>query len=665
MIEVTVQVQSDHLQRMARVKKPIIAVAELIWNGLDADASEVSVSIDRDSLGTIDCIRVEDNGHGIDFDEARPSFENLGGSWKSKSAKSKVRQRILHGRAGKGRFRAFALGGFVEWSTTYKSNGRLLSYTIRGSAENLRKFILEDPEEVSDRATGTEVRISNIQTNFKVLDSQIAVRQLAEYFALYLRTYKDVRIRYEGVLVDPAVAEVLSIDYTLDPVTTADGIGIHGELTIIEWTSVDERELYLCDQNGIALEKTTPGIQAPGFKFTAYLKSEYIRHLDDQNALSLGDMDEGLASLLEVARLKLKAHFRERMAESAHDIVAQWRSDGVYPYENEPKDLLERTTRQVFDVCALNVHEYLPDFDTADLKSKKLSLRLLREAIEESPAVLQRILSDVLQLPTRKREELARLLEKTSLTAIINTAKTVADRLDFLAALEILVFDPESKEKLLERKQLHKILERETWIFGEEFHLSASDRSLNTVLKKHQALVREAAPGDSSESDAEHEPVADRGVVDLMLSRVISTTTPKSRHHLVVELKRPSKKIDQAVLNQVTKYARTVAMDERFRDTDTHWTFWAVSNEIDENVEFVTTLKGAPKGLIYDIDKINTRIWVKSWGQIIEACRVKLEFYQQQLEYSPDDESALSYLRETHEKYLPSALRAAVPDNSS
>jgi hypothetical protein len=49
-------------------------------------------------------------------------------------------------------------------------------------------------------------------------------------------------------------------------------------------------------------------------------------------------------------------------------------------------------------------------------------------------------------------------------------------------------------------------------------------------------------------------------------------------------------------------------------------------------------------------------IWVKSWGQIIEAARARLEFFQEQLEYSADDESALAYLRKIHEQYLPRVL---------
>jgi hypothetical protein len=106
---------------------------------------------------------------------------------------------------------------------------------------------------------------------------------------------------------------------------------------------------------------------------------------------------------------------------------------------------------------------------------------MLRHAIEHSPSDLQK-LDEVLKLPKRKQQELATLLDETDLSGIISAAKLVADRLKFLQGLQVILFDHEAKDRLKERSQLHKILESNTWIFGEEFNLWASDRELTTVL---------------------------------------------------------------------------------------------------------------------------------------------------------------------------------------
>ena len=109
-----VEVQSDFLEKITRAK-PVQALAELIWNGLDADATSVSVSFEYNALGAMSAVIVTDNGHGIPFTEAPEGFRRLGGSWKRPGAVTKGEGRFLHGQDGRGRFKALSLGRFAEW----------------------------------------------------------------------------------------------------------------------------------------------------------------------------------------------------------------------------------------------------------------------------------------------------------------------------------------------------------------------------------------------------------------------------------------------------------------------------------------------------------------------------------------------------------------------
>ena len=101
----------------------------------------------------------------------------------------------------------------------------------------------------------------------------------------------------------------------------------------------------------------------------------------------------------------------------------------------------------MFDIVAVHVQEVAPDLGEVSTKTKALHLRMLRSAIERGPEELQMILKEVLDLPA-KQQELATLLQETTLSAIITAAKTVADRLKFVAALENIVFDPETKGRI-------------------------------------------------------------------------------------------------------------------------------------------------------------------------------------------------------------------------
>jgi Histidine kinase-, DNA gyrase B-, and HSP90-like ATPase len=105
---VRVVAEEDFIEKLT-VAGPTQALAELIWNGLDAEATKVSVELDNSLLG-LRAIRVRDNGHGIQPQDAEEVFIHLGGSWKRSANKSKNGKRVLHGKEGKGRFRALALG---------------------------------------------------------------------------------------------------------------------------------------------------------------------------------------------------------------------------------------------------------------------------------------------------------------------------------------------------------------------------------------------------------------------------------------------------------------------------------------------------------------------------------------------------------------------------
>ena len=205
-------------------------------------------------------------------------------------------------------------------------------------------------------------------------------------------------------------------------------------------------------------------------------------------------------------------------------------------------------------------------------------------------SAVQRVFKELLELPEEQQQDLNELLDRISLTSMIVASREIVDRLDFITALRMLVFDPKSKQQLLERKQLHKILERRTWIFGEEFNLSASDKGLTDVLNQHLAMLgREPSKTPVLREDGS------KGIVDLMLSRLIPQNRGDHREHLVVELKRPKQPINFEVYGQIISYVRAVCAHEQFDNSKTSWVFWAISNEITPDV--VALAKSAPSPL--------------------------------------------------------------------
>jgi len=613
-----VEAQEDFVEKLT-VASPVQALAELIWNAVDAEATKVSVEMDTSTLG-LRSIRVRDNGHGIPPQEAEQLFMHLGGSWKRHSNKSKNGKRVLHGEEGKGRFRALALGRVAEWVVTVPNGAKqLVRYRITVIKDSARKFKVSPAVTVDEVAkVGVEVTISEPYKQW-ILDTPNILQELNEIYAIYLMEYPGVKISLLGTKLDPTKHIKFRHTFALPPIPDAHVPPHPVELEVVEWKTETERMLYLCSEDKFPLHRIAPGIHAPGFNFSAYLRSTYISQLSEQGTLELGTLDARLNDAVETAKGRLREHFKARTKEELKNLVQEWKSEQVYPYKDEPVTPVQQVERKVFDLVAVNVATNLPDFQTQDHRNKRFQLRILRQAIERSPEELQLILEEVLVLPQQKQEELAKLLKQTTLSSIISASNMVADRLNFINGLEAMLFDKELKQTFKERSQLHRILADNTWVFGEEFALTVDDQSLTEVLRAHfKAAKRKIVV---------NEPVkridGRTGIVDLMLSRRVPTNREEELAHLVVELKAPTVIAGSKETGQIRDYAFAVQADERFRCVPTRWSFWLVINDMDDFVKKETRIREKPEGLLWESDDLNlpSKIWVKTWAQILHDCK--------------------------------------------
>ena len=638
--------KQDFLDRVGAAA-PIKAVAELIWNSFDAKANCVDVLYKFNGIDGLEEIIVKDDGVGIDSANVEVLFGGIGESWKR--TKSRFGGRTLHGKKGEGRFKAFALGNCVEWRTAYKADDGYKKYTITGMG-NPCSFSYSDRENDSG-PSHTEVVISNLKDKgLGSLYSENAYLEFAKIFALYLSKNPSIELTINGRKIIPFDYFRPAVTQALPPVKLPDGKSYDVALDILDWNKPVERGISLCDSSGIELHSVEARLKAKGLNFTIQLKSDYFTELAKDNRLILEDLEPSVSSLIEEARECARGYVREKKAEEQASIVAQWKQEEIYPYEEkEYLSPIERAERQVFDIIGVNVADYLPEFDDADKKQKKFTFRLLAQAITNTPESLQKIITDVLDLKKDAQEELADLLRKTDLTSVIKSAKAVSNRLDFLVGLKNLLFDKETKASLLERDQLHKILEKEAWLFDENFALTVSEATLEDVLALHLEKLGSRTDDDS---DVRRED-GGRGRVDLMFSL---SNRPRIGQidHLIVELKRPSKKIDMEVLNQIQSYAFAVADDPRFDKRTTHWKFIVVSNELDAYAQKQAHQQNRPVGQVYVDEDNRIEVWALDWTGVIHDAEARLQFINQSLSYNADRESAKEYLSKKYAQFIPS-----------
>ncbi len=102
---IRLEIGSTHVHETARCANASMAIEELFWNSLDADATKVSVRFKRDSLGIAESLRVTDNGVGIHINEVEEVFGKIGDSKKLRY-RTTASGRVVHGSTGKGRLKA-------------------------------------------------------------------------------------------------------------------------------------------------------------------------------------------------------------------------------------------------------------------------------------------------------------------------------------------------------------------------------------------------------------------------------------------------------------------------------------------------------------------------------------------------------------------------------
>ncbi|TPK85356.1 hypothetical protein FJ934_27315 [Mesorhizobium sp. B2-4-12] len=646
---IEVKAQQDFWKRLIS-GAPIRAVAEIVSNAFDADANQIKISIKRNSLGAVTRVIFSDDGSGIPYASEQHLFSQLGNSWKLKATRSREEQRLLQGRNGEGRFRALSLGEMVTWSTTYKDGDDLRAYNITASHGSLGQFLVSDIIASSENVAGTVVTIDNVFPRVEHFFTPSRTDELSRVFAPYLNKYRSVSVTYDGTAIDVQKIVLRSSEAHLGPYILSGGEEVRASLEVIEWSAPLGRALYLCDETGFTFSERAPEVRAPGFDFGAYLKSS---HFSELQAASLADVDmeEGLARLLREAREYLSAYFRKREKEKASSLIQKWKNEAVYPFHDDETSPVTKQAKRIFNMCAVTIHDHAKGFDEQSRVTKALSFRLLREAIEERPQELSKLLSEVLGLSKEKQKQFSMLLDKTKLSDILDAVSFVGHRMNTAIGLRSLVCSDDTKATMKERQHIHQIVERNPWLFGEEFTLGQSESSLTNALREHLKRLK---------MDARMlEPVLPVGGknarIDLMLCQTNKRSGRDDDHHLIVELKRASKSLSHTDFAQLMRYANTIMKDARYNKTNVEWSFWLIGTDVAEDLDTLVNSSDRPAGCAHIFKEGRGRVWVKTWGQILHDCITRHQFVKDKLNIAITDDDAVHYLNEIYPDFIPQA----------
>jgi hypothetical protein len=240
MKQLAVRLGVDQIDKFSKASA-IQAIEELVWNGYDADAKSIAVTVEFDPAGLgVSVLRVRDDGTGIPFGQLDKTFEMIGDSVK-RSMRKTPGGRIPRGRLGRGRFKAFSLARSVAWVSRYSDSSGVYEFTIHGDKATPQPFRTTDPAPAKPGARpGVEVVIGPIDRPLtELLDTPRVVTELSKRLALGLMQH-PVDIRYDGQRVNPQEF-IARRDHLSLQVPDPDGRTHDVSLTVIEWNALVAR----------------------------------------------------------------------------------------------------------------------------------------------------------------------------------------------------------------------------------------------------------------------------------------------------------------------------------------------------------------------------------------------------------------------------------------
>jgi len=169
------------------------ALAELISNSYDADASQVEVKF-HEQAGAPISITVKDNGCGMSFEDIQNKFLSIGRDRREKDGDipSPKYGRLPTGKKGLGKLALFGIAKEITIDTVKdgKRNRFILDWDALYSSEGQYNPRVEVSNEIADRGDGTVIQLKKLKRK-----SKFDIESIADGLARIFITEDNFRIR--------------------------------------------------------------------------------------------------------------------------------------------------------------------------------------------------------------------------------------------------------------------------------------------------------------------------------------------------------------------------------------------------------------------------------------------------------------------------------------
>lgn len=305
----------------------------------------------------------------------------------------------------------------------------------------------------------------------------------------------------------------------------------------------------------------------------------------------------------------------------------------TYPAYFDPKNAASETQQVVFEQFAYIAEQQFKLLEK-DNKIKDVLYPLMERAIADGNII--EILDSLLKSDKKTTDKFKKLLDITDLESVVQFNTEVAEKLEFLDFLHELNYGQISTH-ILERKQLHKIVEKQLWLFGESYNgvpnILWSDKKVLKIFEDLRDLymLYEPTKEDENLADIKGEGLSD--ITDLFFTNE-KPLDDETKEFMIVELKAPKCKISQKELAQIKKYAFAIESTSSIPKHKTRYKLLLISAGITaqakSEIKSLSTVYKTPF-LIERKQDVDIEIYMMTWSELISIQRTKLNYLSKQL----------------------------------
>jgi hypothetical protein len=333
------------------------AIAEYIWNGFDARATEVHLNYEGNELGRLSAFSICDNGIGIPIENIDETFGNFLDSNKRDPFNKDNFQR---GRKGKGRYAFSTFANSCSWETTFKGpDDKVLRYNIAINKGDLQNFAIEDTKIVNGSTTGTGV---NFYDFFDLSTKSLSIKDFEDYLSgefgwfLFLNRDRNCKILINGTVL--AYDEIIG-----DSAEKIHEIGDDKfKIVFIRWNLKigDKYYFYFLSQNQkeAAKKHTSFNNKAIEFHHSVYVESSFFDDFqetaDDNPVLGFSGKNQSdpsykslIKALTTLVADKEKDFIRDVQADR---LINEYTAKGIFPDSKIKAADLEAVVKEIY--CA-------------------------------------------------------------------------------------------------------------------------------------------------------------------------------------------------------------------------------------------------------------------------------------------------------------------------